>query len=137
MSRDPIAQTHRSPRERGMVEGWLPTGRLQPTFGCMLSSRLASSLALACAASFMLACGRGDAEDCTVRGPDAYLRGCDLTNADLTNADLTNANLFSADLTGADLTDANLRYANLRYANLRGADLTGANLTGADLTTRT
>jgi len=96
--------------------------------------------------------------DCSLRGPGADLRGCDLSGADLrganldgadlrgTNlsgadlrgADLDSADLSGANLSGADLINANLRYAflhntNLSGADLRSADISSANLRGADL----
>ena len=88
------------------------------------------------------------AVDCTVRGPSADLRGCDLAAEDLGGANLINANLegvnldganlegaqlTGANLAGANLTGASMSRANLVRANLTGADLTGAQLTGADV----
>ena len=103
----------------------LLSGCSQRTLGYMPSSRLACSLALACAASLVMACGRGDAEDCSVRGQNVYLRGCVLSNAVLTGVDLTNANLE-----GANLAETDLRFAVLTSANLTNANLSGVSSGG-------
>jgi uncharacterized protein YjbI with pentapeptide repeats len=70
-------------------------------------------------------------------GPEANLRGTNLTDADLTGADLrganlTDVNLTDANLRGADLSDFN-QPVKFSGANLRGANLTNANLSGAQL----
>ena len=62
--------------------------------------------------------------NCTARGAEIDLSGCNLTNANVRNANLRNANL----------TNVNFTNANLTGATLTGATLTGANLTGANLT---
>lgn len=96
--------------------------------------------------------------DCTARGPDVDLHGCNLSGADFEGGNLSGANLsyanlsnaimkkthdsvtnfFNAiligvDLEGADLTNANLSNADLTNANLKKADLTNADLTNANL----
>jgi uncharacterized protein YjbI with pentapeptide repeats len=70
--------------------------------------------------------------DCTARGFEADLSGCDLRGVDLTDAILTRADLSDANLTGVNLTGANLRNAYLLRTNFTGADLTGADLTGSN-----
>ena len=60
-------------------------------------------------------------------GPDAELRGANLTGVDLAGADL-----HMTDFTGSNLTDADLAGANLSNAGLGQTTLTGANLSGAD-----
>lgn len=67
-------------------------------------------------------------------GPEASLRGADLSGANLSGAILTNADLSGAKLQGVDLSGADLQKANLSEANLRRANLTEAFIIDADLT---
>ena len=75
--------------------------------------------------------------DCTARGEDVILRGCDFSNtilsSNFTGGDFLGTNFNNATLTSVNFTDANLRNSILIDANLENATLTGANLTGADL----
>ena len=68
--------------------------------------------------------------DCTARGYEADLSGCDLRGVDLSDAILTRADLSNANLSGVDLSGANLRNSYLVSANFTGANLSGADLTG-------
>jgi hypothetical protein len=74
--------------------------------------------------------------------PNAYLNGCNLTQAyligaNLTNAalecDLDNANLTSANLTSADLFRASFTNATFTNATVARADFSGTNLTASQL----
>jgi hypothetical protein len=51
--------------------------------------------------------------DCTARGMQVDLHGCNLSSADLYGLNLSGANLSGAVLTGADLTGTDLQNANL------------------------
>lgn len=75
--------------------------------------------------------------DCSVRGPGADLRGCNLTELDLSGLDLSGANLTGADLTRSYLANINLNLANLTdtifdTSNMTNGILTNTVLDGTD-----